>query len=255
MLWPTELKRRVGSGLYRAATTKYPCYVPILGDSEGAGRTGLPVFAAAKVRIFPLSTKYFLKKLLYVPKICVPLHPIMTPEEFHQLKAFARQDGALLSVLWIGSFACYILGIANPLLGTLALLLILVSPIFAANRLRHFRDGAREGVISFRRGYAYTALVFFYAAVLLAAAIYIYFAFIDNGYLLSTVNQFLMTKEGKQLIELYGRADQMQENLKALAEMRPIDYAVNMLSVNITIGLLLALPIAAVMQRKLKVKN
>ena len=44
VLWPTELKRRVGSCLYRAATTKYPCYVPILGDSEGAGRTGLPVF-------------------------------------------------------------------------------------------------------------------------------------------------------------------------------------------------------------------
>ena len=179
----------------------------------------------------------------------------MTPEEYHQLKAFARQDGALLSLWWIGSFFCYILGISNPLLGTLALLLIVVSPLFAANRLRHFRDGAREGVISFGRGYAYTALVFFYAAVLLAAAIYIYFAFIDNGYLLSTVNQFLSTKEGKQLLELYGLADQMQENLKALAEMRPIDYAVNMLSVNITIGLLFALPIAAVMQRKLKVKN
>ena len=27
--------------LYRAATTKYPCCVPTLGDSEGAGRTGL----------------------------------------------------------------------------------------------------------------------------------------------------------------------------------------------------------------------
>jgi hypothetical protein len=36
----------VGSCLYRAATTKYPCYVPILGDSEGAGRTGLPVMFA-----------------------------------------------------------------------------------------------------------------------------------------------------------------------------------------------------------------
>ena len=173
----------------------------------------------------------------------------MTPEEYYQLKAFARQDGALLSLWWIGSFFCYILGISNPLLGMLALLLIVVSPLFAANRLRHFRDGAREGVISFGRGYAYTALVFFYAAVLLAAAIYIYFAFIDNGYLLSTVNQFLSTKEGKQLLELYGLADQMQENLKALAEMRPIDYAVNMLSVNITIGLLLALPIAAVYKR------
>ena len=53
VLWPTELKRRVGSLLYRTATTKYLCYVPILEDSEGAGRTGLPVsfFAGAKVII------------------------------------------------------------------------------------------------------------------------------------------------------------------------------------------------------------
>ena len=63
------------------------------------------------------------------------------------------------------------------------------------------------------------------------------------------MNQFLSTKEGKQLLELYGLADQMQENLKALAEMRPIDYAVNMLSVNITIGLILGFPIAAIYRR------
>jgi len=45
----------VGSDLYRAATTKYPCYVPILGDSEGAGRTGLPIFQNRLQRyiIFP----------------------------------------------------------------------------------------------------------------------------------------------------------------------------------------------------------
>ena len=29
------------SASYRTATTKYPCYVPILGDSEGAGRMRL----------------------------------------------------------------------------------------------------------------------------------------------------------------------------------------------------------------------
>ena len=173
----------------------------------------------------------------------------MTPEEYHQLRAFARQDGALLSILWIGSFACYILGIAHPMMGTVALMLIVASPFYAASRLRHFRDDAREGVISFLRGYAYTAMIFFYAALLLAAAIYLYFAFIDNGYLLGTISQFLGTKEGKQLLELYGMADQMQANLKALAEMRPIDYAVNMLSVNVAIGLILGLPIAAVMRR------
>jgi hypothetical protein len=37
----------VASLLYRTATTVYPCYLPILGESTGAGRIGL---ADAKVR-------------------------------------------------------------------------------------------------------------------------------------------------------------------------------------------------------------
>ena len=108
----------------------------------------------------------------------------MTPQEYVQLKAFARQDGALLSLLWIGALVCYIQGLTNPLLGMAALVLIVISPFYAANRLRHFRDYAREGVISFGRGYAYTVLTFFYAGLLLALALYVYFAFIDKGYLL-----------------------------------------------------------------------
>ena len=46
----------------------------------------------------------------------------MTPEEYIQLKAFARQDGAMLSLLWIGSFACYIKGLSSPTLAFAALL-------------------------------------------------------------------------------------------------------------------------------------
>ena len=43
VLWPTELKRRVGSLLYRAATTCYLCCGQALEDSQGAGRIGLPI--------------------------------------------------------------------------------------------------------------------------------------------------------------------------------------------------------------------
>ena len=173
----------------------------------------------------------------------------MTPEEYIQLKAFARQDGALLSLLWIGGFACYIQGLTNPLLGMLALLLIVVSPFFAANRLRHFRDYAREGIISFRRGYAYTILTFFYAGLLLAAVLFVYFNFIDNGFLISKFTQMLNTPEGQQALQLYGMKEQMAEGLKELAEMRPIDYALNMLTINIMTGFLLGVPIALLMQR------
>ena len=31
-----------GQGPHRTATTAYPCYLPILGDSAGAGREDLP---------------------------------------------------------------------------------------------------------------------------------------------------------------------------------------------------------------------
>ena len=77
----------------------------------------------------------------------------MTPEDYKQLKAFARQDGALLSLLWIGAMICYIQGLSSPILGMIAILLIVASPFYAANRLRHFRDEAREGIISFMRAY------------------------------------------------------------------------------------------------------
>ena len=180
----------------------------------------------------------------------------MSPQEYIQLKAFARQDGALLSLLWIGGFACYILGLANPTMGMLALLLIVASPFFAASRLRHFRDYAREGIITFRRGYAYTVLTFFYGGLLLAVAMFVYFNFIDQGYLLGKLTDAMNSAEGKTVIQAYGMGDQMEQGLRELADMRPIDYALNMLTINITTGFLLGLPIAAFMQRSaVKIKN
>lgn len=49
-------KKRV-SCLYRAATTKHPCYIPVLGDSMGAGRIRLT--RNAKVRLFPILANFF----------------------------------------------------------------------------------------------------------------------------------------------------------------------------------------------------
>ena len=174
----------------------------------------------------------------------------MTPEEYVQLKAFARQDGALLSLLWIGALICYVQGLTSPLMGMAALILIVVSPFYAANRLRHFRDDAREGVISFSRGYAYTVLTFFYAGLLLAAALYVYFAFIDNGYLLGKFTEMVNTEESRQALKMYGMKEQIEVGLKELADMRPIDYAVNMLTINIMTGFFLGVPIAALMKKE-----
>ena len=173
----------------------------------------------------------------------------MTPQEYVQLKAFARQDGAMLALLWIGSFVCYILGLSNPILGFVAMVMICTTPFLAASRLRHFRDYGREGIISFARSYAYTVLTFFYAGVLLAIVIYLYFAFMDKGFLLRKVLEVLQSPEGKQAIQAYGLGAEMDENIKFISGLRPIDYALNMLTVNIITGFVLGIPIAAIMQR------
>ena len=174
----------------------------------------------------------------------------MTAPEYVQLKAYARQDGFFLALLWIASFACYILGITNGLLGMVAMMLAVMTPFFVAGRLRRFRDEGREGVISFRRSYAYTVFVFFYGAVLLAVAQFLYFAYMDNGYLLSTFSKIVSSAEGKEMLQQYGMTQVAEDSLSEMASLRPIDYALNILTVNIMIGFVLGVPIGLVMYRR-----
>jgi len=65
----------------------------------------------------------------------------------------------------------------------------------------------------------------------------------------------LNTEEGQQVVKAYGMADDISQSLAELAKMRPIDYAINMLTVIITTGFILGLPTAALMKRELKIEN
>ena len=167
----------------------------------------------------------------------------MTAPEYVQLKAYARQDGFFLAILWIASFASYIVGLTNQVLAMAAMLMAVMTPFFVANRLRKFRD---EGA----RSYAYTIFVFFYGAVLLAVVQYLYFAYMDNGYLVSSFAKMMSTEEGKAMLEQYGMTQMVDESLAEMAMTRPIDYALNILTINISLGFILGVPIGLIMQRK-----
>ena len=180
----------------------------------------------------------------------------MTAPEYIQLKAIARQDGAFLALLWVATFSLYIIGVTNQILGMVAILLMVYTPFFVGDRLGKFRDYGREGVISFGRAYAYTVFVFFYAGVLFAIVQYLYFAFIDKGYLLSQFSKMLTAEETQQVLRQYGMTEVMNESLKEMSATRPIDYALNMLTLNISLGFILGVPISLIMQRnKSKIVN
>lgn len=176
----------------------------------------------------------------------------MTPVEYVQLKAFARIDGFMLSILWVSSFACYLIGLADPEWTLVALILTLVSPFFVARRLRSFRDEAREGLISFMRGWVFVILVFFYAGLLFALIQYAYFAYLDQGYFFRTMSSMMSSAEAMQVIHQYGMADMFNESMQQMQQMRPIDMALNVLTTNILIGMMVGVPIAAVLKSDVK---
>lgn len=171
-----------------------------------------------------------------------------------QLKAFARQDGALLSLLWTASFAAVIYAPQTPLGNILAL----ATPFFIGWRLASFRNYALNGVISFRRGFAYSVFTTFYASAIFAIMQYLYFMFLDNNMFMT-----MITKTMNDIMPIYAEngfpVEELNNELKMMAELTPIQWAFMFMMQNIFIGLILAFPIAAVCSRragrKIKINN
>lgn len=179
----------------------------------------------------------------------------MTPIEYVQMKAFARIDGLLLAVLWVLSFGCYVAGLSTPMLSVLAMLLAVSSPFVVASRLRKFRDEALEGCISLMRGWAFAVFVFFYGSILFALVLYVYFAYMDHGYVLQNLLQMLDTPEAAAIFSQYGLSDSMNASLEQLQSMRPIDLSLNILTSNIMLGIVLGFPIGLTMRKEYKNKE
>lgn len=178
-----------------------------------------------------------------------------TREEYEQIKAFARIDGTIMGVMWIISFACFIAQFYMPLLNMAALIFGIASIIVSAIRLRNFRDNILDGVISYWRAYGYSLLTYFYAALLLAAAQYIYFQFIDHGFLLNQYTAMTSSPEFKSMMTLYGiKADEMKLTMDTIATLRPIDIALQFLTTNLFFGIVISWPMAALIKSKYKRK-
>lgn len=172
-------------------------------------------------------------------------------EDYEQLKAFARVDGAMLGGLWILSFACFIGEFYDPVAGIAAVAVGVGSLVFAGLRLRRFRDVVLGGCISFRRGFCFSMFVFFYASLLMAAGQFVYFQFLDHGFMLSRYTEIMSAPEFKAMLQLYGIADaEMKMLIDNLNALRPIDIALQFLTTNIILGIMISLPMAIMMTRK-----
>ena len=175
---------------------------------------------------------------------------MITAADYIQLKAYARVEGIVLGVWGILVFACAIESLHDASLQMIASTLFITTPVVAYFRLRHFRDHILGGEISFRRGAAYLTFSFAYASLLMTAAAYIYFNFIDNGDFLMTVQQQLSAPEVQSSLKDAGISSQMlQQEMDMLAQTRPIDIAISVLSNGLVSGFLLSIILGFICRR------
>ena len=177
---------------------------------------------------------------------------IIDTGKIKQTKAFARQDGAILGIVWISIFICTMMAVEPKyqILGLLSNILIISTPFVVAKRLKYFRDVVREGHISFRHGLYYCIQTFFYATLLLTIVQYLWFRFMDTGLFMTQLQtNYQMIAQAYQLT-----AQETKALFDAISMMKPIAWASMFMITDLVAGAILS-PILAAIFAKKKIAN
>ena len=176
-------------------------------------------------------------------------------QEYIQLKAFARQDGLIMGLLWSMAFACFVGSVgstssSSAMLSLLFQLTLIASPFVVARMVRRYRDNIIGGTISFRRGYGYSMMVFLDATLILAIIVWAYIEFLDNGRLMNGIMQTFHAEEMQPMLQAYGlKQTEIDSELQALSETRTVDLLFSLIWTNLIVGFIVSWFVALVSKR------
>lgn len=165
---------------------------------------------------------------------------------------YAMLFGTYLGGFWILKFVLFPLGLTVPFLSFLFLGLTLCVPFMGYYYVRMYRNVACGGNINFLHAWIFTVFMYMFAALLAAVAHYIYFRFIDHGYIISAYESQIkiLNESGIPRIEEY--AEVFSNTLETAKGLTPIDITMQLVSWNVFWGSLLAFPTALFVMRRKK---
>lgn len=166
------------------------------------------------------------------------------------LQEHAMRFGTMMGIFWIIKFSFLPMGFKIPLLQLLFIFMTLFVPILGYIYIRKYRERYCGGGLSFLRGLVFSIYMYFFASLLTAAAHYIYFRFIDNGYLLGTYMEQLENLKSSLTGDMETSIDQLIQNLDIIASMSSLQLTLQLIFQNIFYGILLSLPTALLAMRK-----
>lgn len=168
------------------------------------------------------------------------------------LQEHAMRFGTFMGIFWIFKFAFLPLGFSIPILQLLFVLLTLFVPILGYIYARKYRNTYCDGEISFFRAFSFTLFMYVFATLLVAVAHYIYFRFIDQGFLVSVYQQQLETIQSTAQGEVLTSIDQLIQAFDTISSLTPLQLTFQLIFQNIFYGILLSLPTALVVMKQKK---
>ena len=167
------------------------------------------------------------------------------------MQRYAMLFGTYLGAFWILTSIFFPLALKMPFFIFIFISFTICSPFLAYRYTRIYRDKACENAITFPQAWLFTVLLYMFAAILTAAAHYIYFRFIDNGFIINTYEARIDEVFAQSTLpdmEVY--KTQIKEAIDTLRALSPIELTIQLMSNNIFWGAILAIPIALFAMKK-----
>jgi len=161
----------------------------------------------------------------------------------------AMKYGTLMGIFWTLKFVLFPMGMENPLLLMTFFLLTLIVPVAGFFFARQYRDRECQGFISFSKAFLFTSFMYMFAALFVTIAHYIYFRYMDNGYIVQCYQDMLNQISAGASGELKASFDQFQQALDIIASLSPLDISLQLITQNVFYCTLIALPTALLVKR------
>lgn len=165
---------------------------------------------------------------------------------------YAMLFGTYMGGFWILKFILFPVGLSVPFLLFLFMGLTLCVSFMGYYYARMYRNQVCGGGISFLHAWIFTVFMYMFAALLAAVAHYIYFRFIDHGYVINTCETMVDTLAQSNMPGMDSYIATYQEALETARLLSPIDITLQMISSNVFWGSILAFPTALFVMRRKK---
>lgn len=171
------------------------------------------------------------------------------------LQRYSMHFGTLMGVYWIIKFALFPLGLTRSFLLLLFLVLTIAVPFIGYRYARLVRDKVYGGVMTFSQAFLFLIFMYMFASLLTAVGHYIYFNFIDNGYILNTYSALLesVVFNDASTAGFDNYVNAVKEMLELAGSMTPIETTMQLLSSNMLNCSILSLITALFVMKKKEV--